>query len=101
MREGGASERERLTFAFRQALTRAPRDEELQILTDFYQQQRTLYAADKAAAEQLLKVGDAVVPEGLDRTDLAAWTAVARAIFNLHEMVTRIMNTARSSWDRN
>jgi hypothetical protein len=89
LREGGASERERLTFAFRQALDRAPQDEELKILTELYQKHRQQYAADKAAADLLLKVGDAPLPDGLDRTELAAWTSVARAIFNLHEMVTR------------
>jgi hypothetical protein len=29
------------------------------------------------------------VPAGLDRAELAAWTHVARVLFNLHEFITR------------
>lgn len=86
---GGASERERLTFAFRQTLNRSPRDEEAKLLTELLQKQRQVYATDKAAAEALLKTGDAPVPDGLDHAELAAWTSLARAVLNLHETITR------------
>ena len=44
---------------------------------------------DKAAAEQLLKVGDLTSPSSLDPADLAAWTSVSRVLLNLHETITR------------
>ncbi|MCY2996388.1 MAG: DUF1553 domain-containing protein [Planctomycetota bacterium] len=89
LREGGASERERLTFAFRQALNRSPQDEEVQLLTELVHKHRQETTHDRAAAEGLLKTGDAPVPDGIDHAELAAWTSVARAILNLHETITR------------
>ena len=89
LREGGASERERLTFAFRQALNRSPQDEEVKLLTELVHKHRQETTNDKAAAEGLLKTGDAPLPDGIDHTELAAWTSAARAILNLHETITR------------
>jgi len=39
---------------------------------------------------EIIKVGISPVPADLSRSDLAAYTAVARAILNLHETVTRL-----------
>jgi hypothetical protein len=47
------------------------------------------YKADPAAAEALLKTGQASVPADVDRAELAAWTHVARVLLNLHETITR------------
>jgi hypothetical protein len=37
----------------------------------------------------LLKTGLAPVPAGLDKSEIAAWTHVARVVLNLHESITR------------
>ena len=47
------------------------------------------YKADPAAAEALLKTGDAPVAANLNKPELAAWTHVARVLLNLHETITR------------
>ena len=47
------------------------------------------YRANPAAARALISTGVAPTPEGLDATELAAWTHVARVLLNLHETVTR------------
>ena len=50
---------------------------------------REQYRHDPQAAEKLLAVGARPRPADLDPAELAAWTSVARAILNLHEIVTR------------
>jgi hypothetical protein len=51
--------------------------------------QRRRYAADEAAARALVATGAAPVPADLPAAELAAWTAVARAVLNQHETITR------------
>jgi hypothetical protein len=80
---------ERLLFAWRRALQRAPRPEELTVLRELYEKQLAAYRADGKAAEELASVGLAARPEGVDVADLAAWTHVARVLLNLHESITR------------
>jgi hypothetical protein len=47
------------------------------------------YQEKPAEATALLKVGQAAVPAELNPNELAAWTNVARVLFNLHEIITR------------
>ena len=47
------------------------------------------YQADESAATELLSVGEAKNPEGMNAAELAAWTSVCRVVLNLHETVTR------------
>jgi cytochrome c553 len=83
------SDGERLTWAVRQVLSRAPDAAESAILATLLAQNRTRYKADAEAAAALLKVGEEPVPDGLEAAELAAWTAVSRALLNLHETITR------------
>ena len=83
------SDAERIGWGYRQALSRPPDDAELAIVSGVYQQARQRYTADPEAAGKLLGVGQAPLPEGVDAAQLAAWTSVARVIFNLHETITR------------
>src|SRR5262249_18901247 len=50
-RQGGKTREEQLTFAFRQALSRAPHPEELAVLRRLFAQERTRYATDPVAAK--------------------------------------------------
>ena len=79
----------RMRWAFRRALGRVPSDAEVQVLTGLLAKHRAEYTADPAAAQALLGVGQAPLPEGIAAEELAAWTSVARAILNLHEVITR------------
>jgi mono/diheme cytochrome c family protein len=88
-RESGQSPAERLRLAFRQALGREPAPAESELLLALHEKQLAAYKADEAAARKLLAVGDAKAPDGLAPVELAAWTAVARVILNLHELITR------------
>ena len=80
---------ERIEWAVRSVLARAPRPDELPILLELLQKHRQEFAADAASAVKFLTVGELPVPDDLDTVELAAWTNVARTLLNRHEAVTR------------
>ena len=86
--EGGADSTSRLEFAWRVALSRMPSEQERTILDRTLAKQLETYQQDKEAAKKLVSVGDLPRPEGLDVSELAAWTAVCNVILNLNETVT-------------
>lgn len=87
---GGATDEERLTWAFRRATSRTPKAEELAVLRKLLAKHREEFAANATAADQLPKTGIAPVPDKIAKSELAAWTSVARTILNLHETITRL-----------
>lgn len=89
LKNGGADLNSRLTWAWRQALQRPPRDDEILTLGDLVSKQLIAYSRDRGSADSLLKVGLRPLPEGIDHVELAAWTNAARVILNLHEVITR------------
>ncbi len=89
LKEGGGDTPTRLTWAWRQALQRAPREDEVQVATALLEKHKAQYAQDAQAAGAILKVGLTPAPQDLAPAELAAWTSVARVILNLHETVTR------------
>ncbi len=89
MREGGNDAEARIRWAFLEALSRPPSDRELKIVADLQVAQLKRYLVDGAAGKQLLSVGLRPAPTDLPVAELAAWTAVARTILNLHETITR------------
>jgi hypothetical protein len=90
VREGGKSTGDRIKWAFARALARPPRGDEAKLLQGLLEKQRARYARDEAAARELIDTGDAPVAKDLPAAELAAWTAVSRAILNLHETITRM-----------
>ena len=89
IRHGGASTGDRLKFAFHRAVSRDITAAETAILDQLLQNHQTEYKSDSNAANELLTVGAKPVSAELDKTELAAWTSVARTILNLHETITR------------
>ena len=85
--EGGTDSVSRIIWAFHQALSRAPSAEELDLVTKLQSTQLARYKADAEAAAKLLTVGQRKPPA--TSPELAAITAVARTILNLHETITR------------
>lgn len=79
----------RITFAWRLALQRTPRDDELKIARALLEQHRQRYESDPEAVTKLLSVGQQPVPKSTSQVELAAWTHVARVLLNLHESITR------------
>jgi hypothetical protein len=89
VKDGGATAADRVTYAFRCALSRKPTAKELDVLTQLQAKHLEQYKSDAKAAEQALAVGQAPAPKGRDAAELASWTSVARTILNLHETITR------------
>ena len=89
IKEGGAEPAQRVQFMFRRVLQRKASDAEAQVLAGLLDKHRAQFAADKPAAEALLKVGDKPADKAIDAVELASWTSVARVVLNLHETITR------------
>ncbi len=89
LQHGGSSDSERLNWAYRQALSRAPRSEEAKVLMELLAKHRHEFTKDIESAKKLLGVGDWPVPKEMSATELAAWTSLTRVILNLHETITR------------
>jgi Protein of unknown function (DUF1553)/Protein of unknown function (DUF1549)/Planctomycete cytochrome C len=87
--EGRMTDAERMTFAFREATSRAPDDVERGVLLKLLEKNRARYRADTQGAGELVKTGIAPVPKDADVVELAAWTQVCRALFNLNETMSR------------
>ena len=78
----------RLDWMFRKVLQRVASPLERKTLTELVVRHQAGFAANRAAAKDVLAVGQATPPEG-DESDIAAWTSVARVLLNLHETVSR------------
>jgi hypothetical protein len=89
LHQGGNEAADRLAWAFREALSRPPRADEVQTLGALLEKQMRLYAADRASARKLIRTGLSLPPKDLNISELAAWTNIARVILNLHETITR------------
>jgi hypothetical protein len=86
LREGGAEDAARLTYAFRLCLARPPTARETAVLARLLEEQTERLTKNEAAARELAGgAGAAGVPVGR----LAAWTAVARVLLNLDETITK------------
>lgn len=84
-----ADDDQRITFLYRTVLARTPRPEELQIVRGAVQRQRQLFAADQAAAERTIAVGESQPHRVATAMETAAWTMIANLMLNLDETVTR------------
>jgi hypothetical protein len=89
LRRGGTALEDRIRWAWRRALARPPRPDELKILTSLHGEQLTRYSRDPDAAQEMISAGKSPVARDLPPAELAAMTSVARAILNLHETITR------------
>jgi hypothetical protein len=90
--EGGRSDAERVTYAFRRAVSRAPSEKERrELLALLERQQRRLADGWVNPAEVATGKNEkpATLPEGATPTQLAAYTVVSRVILNLDETITK------------
>ncbi len=88
LREGGFTDEDRISYAWRLALGRKPTETETALIKKTYNQQLATFRQDKPAADALLKVGDLKNPTDCDPAELAAWTAVANVVLNLNETIS-------------
>jgi len=81
--------KQRISWACQHALQRPPSADEMKTISALFEKHLSDYKKDTAAAEALLKTGAAPTPASLNKSELAAWTHVARVLINLHETITR------------
>jgi hypothetical protein len=86
LRESNGSDADRLRYAFRLCLARAPSDAEQKRLGEFLKQQLADFASVPEDAQRLVLHGQ---PPQTNVGQLAAWTMVARVLLNLDEFITR------------
>ena len=86
---GGTGDDERIAFLWKRTLSRSPDARELAVVKDLLARRRDEFKASPQAAGELLAVGIAPRDKTLDEPELAAWTAAARAVLNLHEAIAR------------
>ncbi len=90
--EGGKTDEQRIRYAFRQVLSRAPNAKESRILLDLLAKQRARVAEGWVSATELATGRNGTpgeLPDGITPTTLAAYTAVSRALLNLDEAITK------------
>ena len=83
------SDTKRIQWMTQRVINRNPNLQEREILETLLQKQRKQFAANPAKATELVSIGEWPKAQGLDAAEHAAWTMVARALFNLHETITR------------
>jgi mono/diheme cytochrome c family protein len=79
----------RVELAFRVVLARRPTPQESQILLTALARAGHRFAADRAAAEKCLAVGESPRDQRLDPVEHAAWAVVCSTLLNLDEALTR------------
>ena len=89
MRNGGATAEERLVYGYRAATARRPQLEAQVVLLDGLQYHMNHYANDRAAALELIAMGESPRDETLDVAELASYTMIASLILNLDGTITK------------
>lgn len=80
---------QRLSWAFHHALTREPATAELAVLRRLLKENRESFDARPDDAASFLNIGLTKPAIGHDAREMAAWTAVCRAVLNLAETNSR------------
>jgi len=80
---------DRIAYMFRKATSRRPNAEELDILVDYYKEELQQFESQPENAAEYLTVGVYQQKEVLSIPEMAAYTIVANAIFNLDEAITK------------
>jgi hypothetical protein len=88
-KEGGTTDRARLSYGFRLCTGRYPSTFELQQLTKFLEQQRPGFVGKTANAVYVAAPDLTQLPADVNLEQVAPWTMVARVLLNLDETITR------------
>lgn len=89
---GGTTDDERITYAFRRALSRQPSPDEKSDLTALLQKQKKRIAEGWVNPNEIATGRNEVaahMPKGATPTQLAAYTVICRVLLNLDETITK------------
>lgn len=89
LKEGGATDEERIRWAWRTVTARWPEEDEERTVQNALVQHRNRYASDESAALKLIRYGESKPDESLPASELAAYTLVANLLLNLDETVNK------------
>jgi len=89
LKQGGASDADKIQWAYARAISRPAKQPELDVLTELLAKHRKAFASNADDAKKLIAAGDSEQAKEVEPVELAAWTNVARTILNLHETITR------------
>jgi hypothetical protein len=90
--DGGSTDADRLTFAFRRCVARRPSEREVTVLLTMLDTELRRFTAADAKPWELAANDPAnppQLPAGVTAAQAAAWTAVARVLLNLDETITK------------
>ncbi len=90
--QGGKTVEERSRFAIRRAVSRDPLPEELTQIRKLVDKLVARFRDKPDEVKELLGAGDARSPDVKDAdvlAEYAAWIGIARAVLNMHELITR------------
>ena len=73
--------------AFRRIVCRKPAPKEMEVLLNYYKQERA--TMDKVTAEKMIRVGETPLPQKADMLGIASLMRVITAIYNLEETITK------------
>jgi hypothetical protein len=87
IQHGGSTDEQKITYAFRRVLARAPSAVERDELLSFLGKQRKRFQEGWLSAKNLMS--DTKLPPGVTPVQAAEWTAVARTLLSLDEAITK------------
>jgi mono/diheme cytochrome c family protein len=90
--EGGKTDEQRITYAFRRTLSRQPQQDEVQELLSLLNKEKQRIADGWVSAGEVAAGTNSVpknLPQGATPTQLAAYTVVSRVLLNLDEAITK------------
>ncbi len=89
MMKSGVTPEERMRHGFRLCLSRAPSAEEQGRLLEFFSATHRRFLEQPGQAREVALQPKAEVPDGMDVTELAAWTLVGNVLLNLDETLMK------------
>ena len=89
MLHGGSGEDERIRFAFRAVLSRAPNSREAELVRRTLHRELERFQRDPQAAAAYLAIGEADRESSLLVEEHAAWSTVAMLLLNMSETITK------------
>lgn len=89
LQEGGDTLEKQINWAIQQSLSRDAKAKEIELLTALHSEETKRFKTDPESAKALIAIGNSQAPEDANAEALAAWTSVARALFNMQESIVR------------
>ena len=83
--EGGETLEAQITMGFRLATSRSPKEEEIEVLTNLFEKEKSRFSEEKDEAKSFLEIGDAAIQFEKESDYLSALTVVANILLNLDE----------------